>query len=441
MTYDPMSSMNAFAAGANIGSGIRKQETQAKLAPMMANGQYGEAMQYAGQRGDTDALAGIQDAIAKMSEQEKAAAAERTEGIARIAIGGLEVPEPQLGGYVQQNAQQLMQYGITPDQIAQWSQGGLTRQALEGFVREVTPISELLKKPTYFAPTEITGADGKPTLAQFSNEGGAPQTFDGVAPYVKPEPEKPFTLSPGQVRYNPDGSVAVEGPAKTQSNGITIGPDGTVQIGGPAGFGSSNKGKDPALVRTEDGTPAVSPGEQQARMNKVTATNKTLEVSDAVVAQDIDRAVDLAGAWTTGFVGAKLEGLEGTPAHDLKMVLQSIKANIGFDKLQQMRDNSPTGGALGQVTELELGLLQSVYGALEQSQTKEQFVYNLKRLKDIKTQFATLRAEAFAMDYPDIQTTKDFREEATLESQGELPPDKMQRLQELRRKRDAGQLQ
>jgi hypothetical protein len=195
-------------------------------------------------------------------------------------------------------------------------------------------------------------------------------------------------------------------------------------------YGSSNRGKDAALVRTPDNTPAVSPGEQQARYNKVLATNKTLDVSDQVVTEDIDRAINMAGAWTTGFLGAKLEDLQGTPAHDLKMLMQSIKANVGFDKLQQMRDNSPTGGALGQVTELELGLLQSVYGALEQSQTKEQFVYNLQRLKDTKQKFATLRQEAFAMDYPDLQTTAQFRSDTNQQVQDWTDADEA-RLREL----------
>ena len=37
-----------------------------------------------------------------------------------------------------------------------------------------------------------------------------------------------------------------------------------------------------------------------------------------------------------------------------------------------MRDASPTGGALGQVSERELGYLQSVLGSLEQSQTADE---------------------------------------------------------------------
>jgi hypothetical protein len=48
-----------------------------------------------------------------------------------------------------------------------------------------------------------------------------------------------------------------------------------------------------------------------------------------------------------------------------------------------MRQASPTGGALGSVTERELDLLQNSMGSLEQSQSKAQFLHNLRRVKNI----------------------------------------------------------
>ena len=47
-----------------------------------------------------------------------------------------------------------------------------------------------------------------------------------------------------------------------------------------------------------------------------------------------------------------------------------------------MREASPTGGALGQVSEMENRLLQSVLGSLDQELSEEEFRYNLRRLKD-----------------------------------------------------------
>jgi hypothetical protein len=46
-----------------------------------------------------------------------------------------------------------------------------------------------------------------------------------------------------------------------------------------------------------------------------------------------------------------------------------------------MREASKTGGALGQVSERELKLLTSVFGALDQLQSAEQLKTQLKKIK------------------------------------------------------------
>lgn len=133
------------------------------------------------------------------------------------------------------------------------------------------------------------------------------------------------------------------------------------------------------------GSPAAT--EAQEKFNKeIAATEQKKTVGD-VVLDDIGRSLDLSrnakGMPSTGFWGAILQGAPGTNAHDLQQTLQSVKANISFDRLQQMRQASPTGGALGSVTEGEGKKLESVYGALEQSQTQGQFEYNLKRVANL----------------------------------------------------------
>lgn len=86
---------------------------------------------------------------------------------------------------------------------------------------------------------------------------------------------------------------------------------------------------------------------------------------------------------TTGLVGGVMSNIDSTTAGALKNRLQTIRANIGFDKLQAMRDASPTGGALGQVSEFENRLLQSVFGSLEQAQKSSDILYNLNRLQGL----------------------------------------------------------
>lgn len=95
----------------------------------------------------------------------------------------------------------------------------------------------------------------------------------------------------------------------------------------------------------------------------------------------IDRALSGVNWGTVGAAGAISRALPGTPAYDLNQTLLTIKANIGFDTLQQMREASPTGGALGQVAVQELNALQAARGSLEQAQSAEQIRENLTSIK------------------------------------------------------------
>ena len=63
-------------------------------------------------------------------------------------------------------------------------------------------------------------------------------------------------------------------------------------------------------------------------------------------------------------------------------LLNVIKANLSFNALQEMRDNSPTGGALGQITERELELLGSTVAALDIGMTEDQIIDSLITIRD-----------------------------------------------------------
>lgn len=120
---------------------------------------------------------------------------------------------------------------------------------------------------------------------------------------------------------------------------------------------------------------------QKAMAAKDTKGSGTGGFGAIVVNDAISRALPLIGnGWSTGFA-SYLSAIPGTEAQALKNNLATIKANIGFDKLQAMRDASPTGGALGQVSERELMFLQSVFGSLDQSQSAEELAYNIQLLQ------------------------------------------------------------
>lgn len=135
------------------------------------------------------------------------------------------------------------------------------------------------------------------------------------------------------------------------------------------------------LVRYE---PVPGGPADTTKLNEKAAVNTQRSVN--IVLEDVDRAVSAIEnnpTLTTGIIGNWSKGVGGTPANKVNNLLQTIRANSAFDRLQQMREASPTGGALGAVSDSELGLLQNAIGSLEQSNDSEDLVYNLRRVQRI----------------------------------------------------------
>jgi hypothetical protein len=174
---------------------------------------------------------------------------------------------------------------------------------------------------------------------------------------------------------------------------------------GPTGIDYGNPPKDMAWAREPDGRVKLEKDPKTGHMRPVAvpvgggsvereaasaeakaASRQTSQNRYAdVVTEDVQRVTDMVNKSmipVTGFASLA-SAVPGTPQHNIAKLVDGIKANVSFDRLQLMRENSPTGGALGQVSDFENRLLQSTLGSLEQSQGKEQFIYNLKRLNDI----------------------------------------------------------
>lgn len=129
------------------------------------------------------------------------------------------------------------------------------------------------------------------------------------------------------------------------------------------------------------GGPAARAAEREDRATA--AREEQTQRQGNLVTQEVDRVLNVMNTSTlptTGFGGWVLRNLPGTAANDINNLLDTIRAESAFGRLQQMREASPTGGALGQVTERELQLLQATIGSLEQSQSGQQFRDNLNRV-------------------------------------------------------------
>ena len=85
--------------------------------------------------------------------------------------------------------------------------------------------------------------------------------------------------------------------------------------------------------------------------------------------------------FSTGIGGQVLSAVGGTEAMSLDTYLDTIKANLGFDALKKMRFESPTGGALGQVSDTENRLLQATVASLQVGLGADVLNENLEKVK------------------------------------------------------------
>jgi transcriptional regulator with XRE-family HTH domain len=119
---------------------------------------------------------------------------------------------------------------------------------------------------------------------------------------------------------------------------------------------------------------------RQERLEKQEqSANAAIMGADRII-KEVGEARDKVSGFTAG-LGSYLSVLPLTEAKDLSKRLTTIKANLGFDRLQQMRDASPTGGALGQVAVQELIALQSTIASLDQDQSPAQLKQALDKIE------------------------------------------------------------
>lgn len=217
----------------------------------------------------------------------------------------------------------------------------------------------------------------------------APKGFQQASPALMqalqgPEDEKTSAIRNYEYGLqNPAFAESLLARAKAGASSVRVGGGTTYDIGSiPPGYRVVYENNVPVAMEPVEGGPAARDvaAEEAAATKRKEATAKTAGIQ----VEEIGRAkslIEKSPTLTTGFFGDILRNFGGTGARDLEGLIDTIKANIGFDRLNQMRAQSPTGGALGQVTERELKFLQSVAGSLDQSQSAEQLVQNLERLE------------------------------------------------------------
>jgi hypothetical protein len=116
------------------------------------------------------------------------------------------------------------------------------------------------------------------------------------------------------------------------------------------------------------GSPAAREADDAENQDRLARESETS--GQNIIADEIDQifALRKSGFLPDAGVGAAtLANFPNTDARAINGLLNTVKARIGFDELGRMRQASPTGGALGNITEREIKMLQAIAGELDQS--------------------------------------------------------------------------
>lgn len=223
------------------------------------------------------------------------------------------------------------------------------------------------------------------------------EVWQGFAPPAPPDPIKGAPTGYMFNDPNNPGAGVTPLPGYKREPGVVV---NTGDAGGaraeigtvPQGYAAIPDPSNPAGYRMER-----IPGGPEDNAAAVALQAEGVARSSQVVLEDIGRLREaIKGAPfynpATGFGAERLSEVGGTNAADAKAIVDTLSANIGFDRLQQMREASPTGGALGAISDTEMRLLSSVLGSLSQRQSAAQFQENLDRLEVIYTAIATKAA-------------------------------------------------
>lgn len=170
---------------------------------------------------------------------------------------------------------------------------------------------------------------------------------------------------------------------------LKIMPDGRIAVSDPNADGGVRFVTPPGSQAATDAATAASKAGQKVENEQVYGSAAVAAIDQLIGVDGKPGMLDTKGTFDppqAGIVGSFLAdaGLS-QEAVDVKNTLETVTSNIAFDRLQAMRDASATGGALGSVTENELGLLMNSLGAVKQNTSPALLKENLKTIRRIWT--------------------------------------------------------
>jgi hypothetical protein len=118
---------------------------------------------------------------------------------------------------------------------------------------------------------------------------------------------------------------------------------------------------------------------REAKYPQATTAVKTFQTSAEKLASDLETLADSKGLeGITGLIGGRTPAIT-KDARAAEALYKSIVARGGFNELQNLRNASPTGGALGNVSNQEGQQLKNAFAPLELTQNASDLKAALKR--------------------------------------------------------------
>lgn len=226
---------------------------------------------------------------------------------------------------------------------------------------------------------------------QFVARGGNPDKFISF-----PEFMKTFKFAGAanpQIYTPPEGSGTMRMPA-IRTVSPTGGKLGSVPTGGESRTVPITQQRPQSVTGGTIGTITPLPGSKAAleiekKAEKQSGRQAQKVRAGTTVIQDLQRALGIVQSnyFATGIPAELTSDLpvvgKQTPAGEARALVESALSNVGLDTLQSMRENSPTGGALGQVPIQQQKRLEQVLGSLDVGQRAEVVEDNIKRVINI----------------------------------------------------------
>lgn len=162
----------------------------------------------------------------------------------------------------------------------------------------------------------------------------------------------------------------------------------------------------PQLPPSMQGGTALTPKQRaELEMNRPQETQKLQSIGiqiDNAIKQADTLLTGRGVAGVTGPIMGRLPSIMGSSTN-AQANIDTLKAQIGVQVLNAMREASKTGGAVGNVTEKEWPILQNQLGALQQSQTTPEFLKNLKDVRDSLARVKMNAQQSYASIYGPMQ--------------------------------------